>query len=161
MHTLGARSRINQSHIKKKLWIWNRQNVPDLDVFEALPLESILQKSLSTSPGNEGLKKVFDKKTDLYIGIYRIFLSWWYLRKAIIFCNLLFYTLRGSDRLALWFFMQPYDSFFLIASKHVIVLDNHIVWYCKAQDGDSWIPSPAYLCWTQCWNNNVLNEYFT
>lgn len=35
------------------------------------------------SPGNEGLKKVFDKKTDLYAGIYRIFLSWWYWRKAI------------------------------------------------------------------------------
>ena len=46
-HTLGARSRINQSHIKTKLWIWNRQNVPDFDVFGALSLESILQKSLN------------------------------------------------------------------------------------------------------------------
>lgn len=47
MNTLGARSGINQSHIKKKLWIWNRQNVPDFDVFGALSLESILQKSLN------------------------------------------------------------------------------------------------------------------
>jgi len=39
------------------------------------PLSQYYKNPQTASPGNEGLKKVFDKKTDLYVGIYRIFLS--------------------------------------------------------------------------------------
>lgn len=57
------------------------------------------------SPGNEDLKKVFNKKTDLYAGIYRIFFKLMILKKSNYFL-LICYILRGSERMALWFYTQ-------------------------------------------------------
>lgn len=65
----------------------------------------------------KALRRCLIKKPDLYTGIYRIFLSWWYWRKALFFVNLLFYTLRGSDRLAWCFFYAAIRQFFLNSLK--------------------------------------------